>query len=325
MSTVRHGDYQGEVVFENGRLVLRILHIDDLITTEVDSASEVEAAFAELVDDYLASCAELGREADRPFRGLFNVRVPPQLHKQVAFAAANDRVTLNAYVLAALEQKVASDKFEGDHSDAAQASTCTGILRLSLVTCPVTLVPAMVGEYGLGGTGGDILIDIEQFVSKHEVDQAYLSDLYYMVPNGPVGHDAFAVIREVMKATNKVALAWVRSGQIDHAIVLEPREAGMYATVLRIDQVFEPTELFQSIKHVHVTKDMINLARHIVEAKAALFDLRKLKRAKKRKRAADEPELASPHYGENVIDLIEALRRSKNATNDDADAPRRKA
>src|SRR5882672_8134143 len=107
MSTIRYRDYQGAVEFDRGKLLIRILHIDDLITTEVDSASDVEAAFAELVEDYLATCTELGKDPERPFKGLFNVRVPPELHKQAAFAAACEDVTLNAYVIAALEEKLA--------------------------------------------------------------------------------------------------------------------------------------------------------------------------------------------------------------------------
>lgn len=325
MSTVRHGDYQGEVVFENGKLVLRILHIHDLITTEVNSAAEVEAAFAELVDDYVASCAEIGRIADRPFKGLFNVRIPPPLHKQVAFAAANESLTLNAYVLSALEKKVASDTSGIVRTPISKK----GFLRLSLVTCPVMLVPATNDPSDLGSTA-DINIEIKQFVPKNEIDPIYLSEPYYLIPEGRVGHDAYAVVRETMKATGKVALASVYNGETEYAMAIEPREKGMFATLLRtIDQVRDPTGLFKPIQVVNITKDMLELSKHIVEHMMAPFDPSKLKRDRRtQKKVEAQSELELSRYSGNVIDLMDALKRSvrrdKNA-NQNLGAPRRKA
>jgi predicted HicB family RNase H-like nuclease len=68
-STIHYKDFQGSVEFEDDRLIIRILHIEDLITTEMDSAAQARTAFAELVEDYLATCAELGKEPCRPKRG----------------------------------------------------------------------------------------------------------------------------------------------------------------------------------------------------------------------------------------------------------------
>jgi non-homologous end joining protein Ku/predicted HicB family RNase H-like nuclease len=326
MSTVRYRDYQGGVEFEDGKLVLTILHIDDLITTEVDSASEVEAAFAELVEDYLASCAELGREADRSFKGLFNVRIPPQLHKQVAFAAADEAVTLNAFVLSALEDKLRSQPVIGAFAGYAHEPS-VGFLRLSLVTCPVKLYPA---TYGPSDLTGDIVIEVKGFVPKSGVDSVYLSNPYYLVPDGLVGDDAYAVVREVIAATGTVAIASVRAGEAERMVTLEPRGNAMLATVLRsTDEVRDPSELVQSIRDIKVTKDMIDLAKHIVEAKSAAFDPSKFQHAaKKRRKVPEKSELTPSHAGANVIDLMDALRRSlraNKATGQDASEPRRKA
>jgi predicted HicB family RNase H-like nuclease len=112
MSLLRHLDYQGEVEFEDDRLIIRILHIDDFITTEVDSASAAQAAFVELVDDYLVSCAEVGKEPNKPFKGSFNIRMTPKLHKQIALAAAADGQTLNSFVVSTLEQKLEANKLD---------------------------------------------------------------------------------------------------------------------------------------------------------------------------------------------------------------------
>ena len=62
MSTIHYKDFQGSVELEDDRLIIRILHIEDLITTEIYSAAQAQTAFAELVDDYLATCAEVGEE-----------------------------------------------------------------------------------------------------------------------------------------------------------------------------------------------------------------------------------------------------------------------
>lgn len=319
MSTIRYRDYQGEVEFDSGKLVLRILHINDLITTEVDSASEVEATFAELVEDYLASCAELGKEADKPFKGLFNVRIPPDLHKKVAFAAADDSITLNAYVIAALENKLESPTSISD-----PAPILAGFLRLSLVTCPVRLHPAVEGEHDFDSLG---TIEIEHFVAKNEIDSIYFSNSYFLVPDGAVGHDAFAVIRATIAATKTVAIARVG----EHTIAIEPRGPGMVATIVRsADQVRDPSELFRSIQNIKISKDMIDLATHIVDQKMAPFDPHKLgSAAKKRKKTSmKQPELPLVRTGGNVIDLMDALRRStrrKRTANQDTGAPRRKA
>lgn len=106
MTTLRYKDYQGSVTYEDGELVLQILHIDDFITTECDSAADAQTAFEALVDDYLATCAQLGKEPNRPFKGSFNVRVSPDLHRRAAMAAADEGVSLNAWVERAMAQKL---------------------------------------------------------------------------------------------------------------------------------------------------------------------------------------------------------------------------
>lgn len=106
MTTLRYKDYQGSVTYEDGTLVLQILHIDDFITTECDSAGDVQKAFEALVDDYLATCAEVGKEPNRPFKGSFNVRVTPDLHRRAAMAAADEGLSLNAWVERAVAQQL---------------------------------------------------------------------------------------------------------------------------------------------------------------------------------------------------------------------------
>jgi predicted HicB family RNase H-like nuclease len=120
MTVLQYLDYQGEVIFDEDHLVVRILHIDDFITTNVDSASQAHVAFVELVDDYIASCRELGKEPCKPFKGSFNVRMAPKLHKQVALAAAAAGQSLNAYVVQAIEDKLHANEVDAISNSVAR-------------------------------------------------------------------------------------------------------------------------------------------------------------------------------------------------------------
>jgi len=106
MTTLRYKDFQGCVEYIDGLLLVQILHIDDVITTQVDSALGAQSAFEELVDDYLSTCREAGTEPCKPFKGSFNVRVSPDLHRQVAMAAAEEGTSMNAWLQSALEAKL---------------------------------------------------------------------------------------------------------------------------------------------------------------------------------------------------------------------------
>jgi predicted HicB family RNase H-like nuclease len=101
-----HRDYQGSVSYEDGRLVIQILHIDDFVTAECDSASDAPRVFAELVDDYLETCEALGKQPSRPFKGTFNVRISPELHRLAAVSAAEVGDSLNSWVQKAISQSV---------------------------------------------------------------------------------------------------------------------------------------------------------------------------------------------------------------------------
>jgi predicted HicB family RNase H-like nuclease len=110
VSTLRYKDYQGSVLFEDGHLIIQILHIDDFITTECDSASEAQLAFEGLVDDYLETCKQMAKEPSKPFKGTFNVRISPNLHRTIAMAAMDADETMNSWIANALAEKVDRQK-----------------------------------------------------------------------------------------------------------------------------------------------------------------------------------------------------------------------
>lgn len=109
MSVLNHKGYKGAAEYEDGYLVLKILHIEDSISTHVTDTSKAQKAFAELVEDYLETCRELGKEPERPCKGSFNVRVGPDLHKAALHAAARRSQSLNSWVCDAISRQLASD------------------------------------------------------------------------------------------------------------------------------------------------------------------------------------------------------------------------
>ena len=105
MDILKYKDYEGTADLDMARQVCRgkILFIDDLVTYEAASPTELQTEFEAAVDDYIDTCATLGREPQKPLRGQFNVRVPPALHKAAALRALADDVSLNDVVVRAMD------------------------------------------------------------------------------------------------------------------------------------------------------------------------------------------------------------------------------
>lgn len=97
--------YSGSMEFslEDDCLFGRIQDINDIITYEGNTVSELKAAFEVAVDEYLQFCLENNKEADKPYSGSFNVRVEKALHKQASIVARDRGISLNSLVGEALE------------------------------------------------------------------------------------------------------------------------------------------------------------------------------------------------------------------------------
>lgn len=91
---------------EDNILFGKIEGIRDLVTFECENVKDLEKEFHEAVDDYLAFCADLGKEPNKTYSGAFNVRISPELHRAAALAADREGVKLNAYVKDAIQEKV---------------------------------------------------------------------------------------------------------------------------------------------------------------------------------------------------------------------------
>jgi DNA end-binding protein Ku len=166
---------------------------------------------------------------------------------------------------------------------------------------------------------GSRMIDIDEFVPKQEIDELFLANPYYIVPDGEVGAQAFAVIREAIKKEGMVALGKVVFTNREHIIALEPRGKGMVGVTLRYPyEIREEKDYFDDIPDEAVPKDMLELATHIVHSKAGHFKPDKfedkyesaLKDIIKRKQHGEKIERPKDSEPAKVIDLMEALRRS---------------
>jgi len=163
-------------------------------------------------------------------------------------------------------------------------------------------------------------IEIDDFVPADDIDQRYLDKPYYLVPNGKTGADAFVVIRDAMKRQDKVALARIVLTNREHVIAIRPLGKGLLGTTLRYAyELRDEKPVFEDIPHPRVSKDMIDLAAHILDSKSAKFDPHKFKdkyetalRALVKRKAAGKT-IEAPDEAEqpsNVIDLMDALKRS---------------
>ncbi|WP_213285211.1 Ku protein [Bradyrhizobium sp. sGM-13] len=163
-------------------------------------------------------------------------------------------------------------------------------------------------------------IEIDEFVPKSDIDGRYLIRPYYLVPDGKVGHDAFAVIRETIRSMDKVAIGRVVLTNREHIIALEPLENGLMGTLLRYPyEVRNEKEYFDDIQDVKITKDMLDLARHIVEQKSASFEPEQFEDRyeqalidliNQKRNGLSTKAKAAPKTGGNVINLMDALKRS---------------
>lgn len=114
---LKHKEYSGSVEFSlaDGCLHGKIQFIEDIITYEGNTVPEIEQAFKDAVDDYLAYCQETGSPANKPFSGTFNIRTTPEAHKSAARAAFEAGVTLNEWVGTAIQRAIEAGVMKVEH------------------------------------------------------------------------------------------------------------------------------------------------------------------------------------------------------------------
>ena len=162
-------------------------------------------------------------------------------------------------------------------------------------------------------------IEIDEFVPKSDIDELYMRDPYYIVPDGEVGQQAFAVIRDAIRKEGMVAVGKVVFTSREHIIALEPRGKGMMGITLRYPyEVRDEKEYFDVIEDEKVPKDMLDLAVHIVNTKKGEFHPEEfedqyedaLKELLRKKQKGEKIERSQEPARTNVVNLMDALRRS---------------
>jgi len=164
------------------------------------------------------------------------------------------------------------------------------------------------------------IIEIDSFVPRSEIDQRFFDTPYYVMPNERVGQDAFAVIREAMRHKSMVALGRLVLSKRERVIALEAYDKGLLGTTLRYPyEVRKAKNYFSDLPELSIAPDMLTLAEHILDSKAAEFDpatfrdryeealLAHLKAKQAGAIPARKPTFAAPH---RLVNLMEALRRS---------------
>ena len=173
-------------------------------------------------------------------------------------------------------------------------------------------------------------IDIDQFVPKDGLDERYIDSPYYIAPDGPVGQEAFAVIRDTIAKMNMVALGRVVLSRREHVLALEPMERGLVGTTLRYPyEVRDEKPYFEDIPELKLPKEMLDLAAHIVQTKSGHFDPGQFEDRYenalidllKRKQAGEKLEAPREIAPPRVVNLMEALRASVDAEEKKALAP----
>jgi DNA end-binding protein Ku len=176
-------------------------------------------------------------------------------------------------------------------------------------------------------------IEIERFVPRDEVDSIFLDESFFITPDDDVAVEAYSVIRDVMEETDMVGLARVVLYRRERLLMLQPRGKGLMATAIRYrNEVREETDYFEDIENVRIPSDMLDLAAHIVKSKAGHFDPsefedryeKALTDLIKAKRAGREPPTPSTPQPSNVINLMDALRRSLKAERGGGGSSRRR-
>src|ERR1700738_3062411 len=167
------------------------------------------------------------------------------------------------------------------------------------------------------------VIDIDEFVPKKEIDELYLNNPYYIAPDGEVGQQAFAVIREAIRKEGMVAIGKVVFTSREHIIALEARGKGLLGITLRYPyEVRNEADYFDEIPDEEIPKDMLELASHIVNTKTGHFEpskfedqyedaLKELLKKNQEGKPIERPERPKPT---NVVNLMDALRRSVEAS-----------
>lgn len=167
----------------------------------------------------------------------------------------------------------------------------------------ITFAPEEIESVRLESTK---TIDIESFVPAEEIDRLYWDNPYYLVPDGKMAAEPYAVIRAAMARSGRIALGRLVISQRERLVALEPRDNGIVATMLRShEEVRAAGQFFDAIPDVKADPEMVAIAQKIIDQKSADFD----------------PTAFKDRYEDALRDLIEQ-KRAGHVIVHAAEAPR---
>ncbi len=162
-------------------------------------------------------------------------------------------------------------------------------------------------------------IEIDSFVPASDIDHLYWDNPYYLVPDGKMAAEPYAVIREAMERADLVALGRIVMSSRERLVALEPRDRGIVATTLRShEEVRAMKDFFSDIPAVRPDPEMIAIASKIMSQKEADFDPTEfkdhyedaLRDLIERKQKGHKISRAEEPKESNVINLMDALKAS---------------
>jgi DNA end-binding protein Ku len=163
-------------------------------------------------------------------------------------------------------------------------------------------------------------LDIERFVDADSIDRLFFDEPYVLLPTDDIAAQAYAVIREAMSHTNRVALGRVVMHTRERLMAIEPRDNGLLTYSLRMrDEVVNMAKALESIPDVKPDRQMIEIAEKIIAQFEGPFDPEQfndryekaLRDLIRRKEQGEKPAVvAPPAEPSNVIDLMAALKKS---------------
>jgi DNA end-binding protein Ku len=166
-------------------------------------------------------------------------------------------------------------------------------------------------------------IDIETFVAAESIDWIWCDTPYYLTPDDPVGEEAYCVIRDAMRATAMVGVSRLVLNRRERAVILKPCDKGIVLWTLRFgDEVREGSDYFASVREVKPDPELMRLIGDLIKSRkkawspelaadpvqAKLLDIIEAKKKGARKKA--KPVAESEPQPSNVINIMDALRRS---------------
>jgi DNA end-binding protein Ku len=169
-------------------------------------------------------------------------------------------------------------------------------------------------------------LDLVQFVDDGEIDAMYFEKPYYVVPADDLAEEAYVVLRDALKAANKVGVGQLAMRGQEYVVALKPCGRGILLETLRYaDEVHKSSGFFRDIGDHKPDADLLDMASMLIERKAGEFDPKEFhnryvdalhaliekKQKAKGQRIIEDPDAdAPPPKGSNVIDLMAALKKS---------------